>query len=68
MGAGTWSLRSAGGWGRAGDAGPDRRAAGLFSYVSCESRMPVGHPLRAIRPIADAPLRSFWGDFGRVHA
>ncbi len=36
--------------------GPDRRTEGLFSYVSCESRVPAGHPLRAILPVADAAL------------
>ena len=27
--------------------GPDRRTEGLFSYVTCESRLSAGHPLRA---------------------
>jgi len=26
---------------------------GLFTYVSCEARVPEGHPLRTIRAIAD---------------
>lgn len=29
---------------------------GLFTYVSCEARVPVGHPLRTIRAIVDEVL------------
>src|SRR6516165_122334 len=29
---------------------------GLFTYVSCEARVPEGHPLRTIRAIADEVL------------
>jgi len=36
--------------------GGDDRTEGLFSYVSCEARVPVAHPLRAIRVIADEAL------------
>ncbi len=36
--------------------GSDWRTEGLFSYVSCESRVPAGHPLRSILLIADAAL------------
>jgi hypothetical protein len=28
----------------------------LFSYVNCEARMPLDHPLRPIRKIVDAAL------------
>ena len=29
----------------------------MFSYVSCETRVPMGHPLRAIREIVnEAPV------------
>ena len=45
--------------------GPDRRTEGLFSYVSCESRVPADHPLRAILPVADAALAAL---IGRVPA
>nr|WP_301340824.1 transposase [Azospirillum brasilense] len=34
----------------------DERSEGLFSYVSCEARVPANHPLRAIRAIVDEAL------------
>ena len=48
--------------------GPDQRTEGLFSYVSCESRVPAGHPLRAILPIADAALAALSGEFQQLYA
>jgi transposase len=48
--------------------GPDRRTEGLFSYVSCESRVPADHPLRAILPIADAALAALNGEFQQLYA
>src|SRR3954453_9020185 len=48
--------------------GPDRRTEGLFSYVSCESRVPAGHPLRAILSVADAALTALSGEFQQIHA
>ena len=36
--------------------GEDRQTAGLSSYVSCEARVPEGHPLRAFRTIVDEAL------------
>jgi transposase len=48
--------------------GPDRRTEGLFSYVSCESRVPAGHPLRAILPIADAALAGLSAEFQQLYA
>jgi transposase len=48
--------------------GPDRRTEGLFSYVSCESRVPAEHPLRAILPIADAALAALSGEFQQLYA
>ena len=48
--------------------GPDRRTEGPFSYVSCESRVPAGHPLRAILPVADAALVAPSDEFQRLHA
>jgi transposase len=48
--------------------GPDRRAEGLFSYVSCESRVPAGHPLRSILTVADAALAALSGDFQQLYA
>lgn len=48
--------------------GPDRRTEGLFSYLSCESRVPAGHPLRSILPIADAALAALSGEFQQLYA
>jgi transposase len=48
--------------------GPDRRTEGLFSYVSCESRVPAEHPLRSILPIADAALAALSGEFEQLYA
>ena len=48
--------------------GPDRRTEGLFSYVSCESRVPAAHPLRAILPIADAALAMLSAEFQQLYA
>ena len=36
--------------------GEDRDSGALFSYVSCEARVPADHPLRAIRAIVDEAL------------
>lgn len=50
--------------------GSDERSDGLFSYVSCEARVPAGHPLRAIRAIVDEALEvlspSFEGLYAKV--
>jgi transposase len=48
--------------------GPDRRTAGLFSYVSCETRVPAGHPLRSILSVADAALTWLSGEFQQLYA
>ena len=48
--------------------GPDRRTEGLFSYVSCESRAPPEHPLRAILPVADEALARLSPDLQRFYA
>jgi transposase len=39
-----------------GMRGGDACTAALFSYVSCEARVPGDHPLRAIRAIVDEAL------------
>jgi transposase len=36
--------------------GEDRQTAALFSYVSCEARVPSDHPLRLIRAVVDEAL------------
>ena len=48
--------------------GPDRRTEGLFSYVSCERRVPAEHPLRAILPLVDGVLASLSPDFQQLYA
>ena len=48
--------------------GADRRTEGLFSYVSCESRVPACHPLRAILPVVDAALAALSGEFQQLYA
>jgi transposase len=48
--------------------GLDQRAEGLFSYVSCEHRVPADHPLRAILSIVDAALVSLSTEFQKLYA
>jgi transposase len=48
--------------------GPDRRTEGLFSYVSCESRVPPEHPLRSILAITDAALVGLSGQLQPLYA
>lgn len=48
--------------------GRDKRTESLFSYVSCEARVPAGHPLRAILPIVDAALCALSGEFEALYA
>ena len=48
--------------------GPDRRTEGLFSYVSCEKRVPADHPLRAILPVVDAALAALSASFEQLYA
>lgn len=48
--------------------GEDQRTAELFSYVSCEVRVPQGHPLRVIRAIADEALEVLSPQFERLYA
>jgi len=48
--------------------GGDARREALFSYVSCEARVPVDHPLRAIRKIVDEALAALSLEFERLYA
>ncbi len=43
--------------------GADSETASLFSYVSCEARVPADHPLRVIRAIVDEALDVLSGRF-----
>ncbi len=55
------------GWG-IGMRGPDERSEGLFSYVSCEARVPADHPLRPVRAIVDEALEVLSRDFERLYS
>jgi transposase len=48
--------------------GGDVRTERLFSYVSCERRVPQDHPLRRILPIVDAALSDLSPEFQRLYA
>lgn len=48
--------------------GGDDRTEGLFSYVSCEARVPADHPLRPIRAIADEALEVLSPEFEGLYA
>ena len=48
--------------------GGDARTEALFSYVSCEARVPVDHPLRAIRKIVNEALAALSPEFEKLYA
>ena len=48
--------------------GEDRDSGALFSYVSCEARVPADHPLRAIRAIVDEALEVLSPEFERLYS
>jgi transposase len=48
--------------------GADEQTAALFSYVSCEARVPGDHPLRPIRSIVDEALEVLSAEFDRLYA
>jgi transposase len=48
--------------------GSARRSGALFSYVNLEQRVPSGHPLRAIRGIANEALAAMSGSFDGLYA
>jgi transposase len=48
--------------------GVDVKGAALFSYVSCEARVPLDHPLRAIRKIVDEALGALSAEFAKLYA
>ena len=48
--------------------GGDARTETLFSYVSCEARVPLDHPLRPIRKIVDAALGALTAEFEKLYA
>ena len=48
--------------------GDDERSEGFFSYVRLETRIPAGHPMRAIRELVDRALLELSPAFDRVYA
>ncbi|MBV8912298.1 MAG: IS5 family transposase [Acetobacteraceae bacterium] len=48
--------------------GSDEQTGALFSYVSCESRVPPDHPLRLIRAVVDEALDVLSPEFDRLYA
>ena len=48
--------------------GGDDRTGELFSYVDLEARVRRGHPLRAIRVIANEALSSLEQDFAALYS
>jgi len=47
--------------------GADEQPGSMFSYVSLEARVPVDHPLRAIRRITDRALEQLSSRFGTLY-
>ena len=48
--------------------GSDDQSGALFSYVSCEARVPEDHPLRAIRMIVDEALEVLSPEFEQLYS
>ena len=48
--------------------GEDARGEGLFSYVSCEARVPSEHPLRSIRAVVDEALEVLSPEFEQLYS
>jgi transposase len=48
--------------------GDEQVQDGMFSYVSLEQRVPADHPLRAVRKLMDAALRTLSPDFDALYA
>jgi transposase len=48
--------------------GDDLHQGAVFSYVSAEQRVPLGHPLRSIRGLVDDALRGLSSHFDTLYA
>ncbi len=48
--------------------GSDEQTASMFSYVSCEARVPLDHPLRLIRAVVDEALDVLSSEFDGLYA
>ena len=48
--------------------GSDERNGELFSYIDIEERIPLTHPLRAIRTLVNEALATLDGEFAKLYA
>ena len=48
--------------------GDDGICGKLFSYIDLEKRIRADHPLRVIRAIANAALKSLSGEFEKLYS
>jgi transposase len=48
--------------------GPDHQQSAMFSYLSPEQRVPVDHPLRAVRQMADTILAQLSPVFSKMYS
>ena len=48
--------------------GADQKQEAMFSYISPEKRVPVDHPLRAIREVVDGVLKEMSPRLARLYA
>lgn len=48
--------------------GADEQTASLFSYVSCEARIPSSHPLRRVQAVVDEALDVLSLEFDGIYA
>jgi transposase len=48
--------------------GEDKQQGSMFSYVTMEQRVPVDHPLRRLRAMADRALKKMDGIFAELYA
>ena len=48
--------------------GSDEQTASMFSYVSCEARVPPDHPLRLVRAVVDEALDVLSSEFDGLYA
>ena len=48
--------------------GGDLKSEALFSYLSCEARVPSDHPLRPIQKIVDEALSALTAEFEKLYA
>ena len=48
--------------------GDDQRQSGMYSYISAEQRVPLDHPLRALRKMVDEALMELSPRFAKLYA